>query len=85
MAKILNVTCGTHRHPQPVRVTHIRSIEDDLRPDSIDHVAPESVVLTLKPKFWVRDDWGDGQWHGVVCADRADVAKLLSFCKVGRS
>lgn len=78
-ARTLAVTCGNHRHPQPVSLSAVASIEDDVRPDHeyLARVAPESVVLRLKPRRWIRDSWGDGQWHGTVSADRAAVAAVL--------
>ena len=74
--RTLTVTCGTHRHPQDVPVSSIAMLEDDLEM-SWGKYQHETIVLTLKPKRWIQDTWGDRQWHGTVCADRAIIAKLL--------
>ena len=71
--KTLTVVCGTCRHPQQIPVSHIATLDDDLR----GQYASESIVMTLKPRRWIKDTFGDGQWHGTVVAERGDVAKLL--------
>lgn len=74
MGKSIKVSCGTCRHPQDIPVSAIASIEDD---ELTRGVFLDNALLRLKPRHWIQDPWGDGQWHGVVVASRADVAKLI--------
>ena len=68
--KTLKLSCGTCRHPQDVKISAIALIE------SSEHFA-DLVSVTLKPRHWIQDTWGDGQWHGTAVADAADVAALI--------
>ncbi len=56
MPRMLSVSCGTCRHPQFVPVRDVAEL------DAVTTM-PEFVVLTLKPKRWIRDTFGDGQWR----------------------
>lgn len=72
MARQIKVSCGTCRHPQDIPLAHVAEI------DSHSDLA-ELVSLKLKPRHWIKDTWGDGQYHGWVIADRVAVAALLRF------
>lgn len=69
MAKTLTVSCGTCRHPQAVSVSHIAEIDSDC--------PAEFVSLRLKTRHWIKDTFGDAQWHQWVVADRTDVLPVL--------
>ena len=66
----LLISCGTCRHPQAVRVSRIEQLDSDTG-------MTEYVSVKLKPRFWVRDTFGDGMWYGWGVADRAAVAALI--------
>lgn len=68
--RTLKLSCGNCRHPQDVPVSHIADLDSDCQ-------LVEFVSVRLKPRHWIKDTFGDGQWHGYAVADRADVARVL--------